>query len=321
MEIKEITASDRSVYNDLAREKGTIFNRLEWLDLFGKKVKIFGLFDIDNNLLGGFHLYKSSYWGLNSYRNPPYTPFFGPFLKNVGATESTRNNIRKKHLRLIAEFLQEYKTHLLLVTLNSDIVDCQPFLWNKFRVNVRYTYKLDLTDSIDSLWGNLSTERRNDINKAEKDQIELQADPPIDLITDLVKKSFKRQNKRREVSQLNKLLSKFSESGQTISFAAFSKGIPLAVSFCIHDNQKAFYVVGGYDHQNRHHGAGALTLWECIKSAHARKLNQFDFDGSMKPGIERYFRGFGGKLTPFYRIQRSNFLIRNLLNLFGDETF
>ena len=35
----------------------------------------------------------------------------------------------------------------------------------------------------------------------------------------------------------------------------------------------------------------------------------FDFEGSMQPGIEKYFREFGGDLVPYAAIEKSSFLM------------
>jgi hypothetical protein len=38
-----------------------------------------------------------------------------------------------------------------------------------------------------------------------------------------------------------------------------------------------------------------------IEDAHAMSLD-FDFEGSVLPGVERYFRSFGAELRPVYRV-------------------
>ena len=56
----------------------------------------------------------------------------------------------------------------------------------------------------------------------------------------------------------------------------------------------------------RHECAGnamSLAIWEAIKfTKEVLGLSEFDFCGSMLPGVEHFFRKFGGKLTPFFEI-------------------
>ncbi len=70
------------------------------------------------------------------------------------------------------------------------------------------------------------------------------------------------------------------------------------------DDKRAYYLVGGYDHSAQSNNAVALAMWRAIQFAALNlKLPEFDFEGSMIPPIERFFRKFGATLTPFYRIR------------------
>ena len=42
-----------------------------------------------------------------------------------------------------------------------------------------------------------------------------------------------------------------------------------------------------------------------IQAAQERGLKTFDFEGSSIPPIERFFRGFGGQLTPYFSIHKA----------------
>ena len=86
------------------------------------------------------------------------------------------------------------------------------------------------------------------------------------------------------------------------------KGEALAASLVVWDNQRTYYLIGGYDAENAHQGAGTLNLWHAIKDAKARGNRLFDFEGSMIPEVERYFRGFGGELKTFFSVEKKNWL-------------
>ena len=131
----------------------------------------------------------------------------------------------------------------------------------------------------------------------------------------LIIQSLKRQNKNIDLNSLENILFGFASEMNSFYFFAYYKNKPISVSFCIHDKKTAYYVIGGYDSDNKHHGAGACTLWECIKYAKKLGLHEFNFDGSIIPNIERFFRGFGGQLVSFYRINRTNYFLNLILNL------
>ena len=51
-------------------------------------------------------------------------------------------------------------------------------------------------------------------------------------------------------------------------------------------------------------GANTLLYWEAIRLA-AEVSRVFDFEGSMVEPIEHYFRGFGGRQTPYFCISKA----------------
>ena len=101
------------------------------------------------------------------------------------------------------------------------------------------------------------------------------------------------------------ILFSFARPDNSYTFVVRSQGIPIAGAFVIHDARTAYYLLGGYHSESKHHGAGTLALFDAIRHARGLGLKTFDFEGSMIPAIERYFRGFGGKLTPYYRVNKA----------------
>ena len=83
---------------------------------------------------------------------------------------------------------------------------------------------------------------------------------------------------------------------------AYNENKAVAATFCVHDKKTAYYLFGGYDVLNKHHGAGVSTMWNCMMHAKREGLNIFDFEGSMIPEVEKYFREFGGELIRYYRV-------------------
>jgi hypothetical protein len=41
--------------------------------------------------------------------------------------------------------------------------------------------------------------------------------------------------------------------------------------------------------------------------ARSKGIEVFDFEGSMIPSVEKFFRSFGGELRPYYSVNKSNF--------------
>lgn len=321
MLIKTISETDIAIYDVLAIKYGTIFNTAGWLQMFGDNIRIYGVYDKGDKLIGGFHLYKQKKFGLSIYRNPPFTPLVGPFLNIESQKPVSIMSKWKKVLSLMADHLESLPYAIISVSLGRNIVDTQPFRWRKFKVIPGYTYILDLSNSVKDIEMDMSAERRNDISKAMRDGLTTKLVDDYSIVKSLVLKTFSRQEIVANEYYLNKILFEFANSGNAFATVAFKDDNPISASFCVYDNNTAYYLLGGYDSENKHHGAGPLAVWEAIKHTKELGLKQFDFEGSMVPKIETYFREFGGRLTPYYGINKAKLPLEILLKFFKRELF
>ncbi|MFZ0035415.1 MAG: GNAT family N-acetyltransferase, partial [Sedimentisphaerales bacterium] len=245
----------------------------------------------------------------------------GPFLEVKAKNPVAVMDMWKKVLSLMADFIESLSYSIISISLNKNIGDTQPFIWKKFKVTPGYTYLLDLSKSIDDIRTEMSAERKNDINKAMRDGLIVKQVKNFEIVKSLVLKTFLRQNLTVKRYYLDKILFEFASDVNSFAFATYREDNPIAVSFCVCDKETAYYLLGGYDYEKKHHGAGALATWEAIKYAQQLGLKYFDFEGSMVPQIERYFRGFGGQLTPYYRVNKAKLPLEMLLKFFKRDRF
>lgn len=321
MLIKEISDSDSFGYNELATKYGTVFNTIDWLKIFEGKAQVYGIYDKGDNLIGGFSIYKEKKFGFTICCNCPFTPAMGPFLKVDAKNPVAIMDMWKKVLFSMADLIEQLRCSVISICLNKNVVDTQPFIWRKFKVTPGYTYLLDLGKSIEDVRKGMSNERRKNINKAVKDGLIVKQLDNFEIVNSLVLKTFLRQGKKAYEYYLGRILFEFANRDNSFAFAAFKNDKPIAASFCVYDKETAYYLLGGYDYERKHHGAGASAMWEAIKYAQELGLKYFDFEGSMVPQIERYFRGFGGQLTPYYRINKAKLPLEILLKFFKRELF
>jgi hypothetical protein len=73
--------------------------------------------------------------------------------------------------------------------MGPDITDMQPFIWAGYSIFLRYTYRIDLSD-LTVAWGNMMDKRRNDIRKAERDGLVIDAQGSLQDILSLVEGNF-----------------------------------------------------------------------------------------------------------------------------------
>lgn len=86
-------------------------------------------------------------------------------------------------------------------------------------------------------------------------------------------------------------------------------------------SKTTYYLLGGYDPATKHGGAGILCMWQSILHAKGVGLDTFDFEGCMLPEVERFFRGFGADLVPYFTVNKAWLPLEFMLKIFKRERF
>jgi hypothetical protein len=321
MKIKKVTSLEFSKLSVLAREYGSVFNHTEWLQLYGDTVERYSISEDSGTTIGGFYLYHTRRTGLTHITNPPYSPHIGLFLLNKSQNKSNSLSFEKGVMSLLAEFFNTLPCKILTVAFPLGFTDMQPFFWKRFKVIPNYTYRYNLTESTEALTARMSPERRNDIKKAQKDNIQVRQVTDYTHVLDLVLKTFDRKEKSVNIKLIQKILFEFANEKNSFAFVSEKNGKPTACSFCIHDGKGAYYLLGGYDKQNKHQGAGAAAVWSAVQFAKQTGLQYFDFEGSMIPQVEKYFRGFGGDLLHYFTVNKAKVPVEVALKFVKRELF
>lgn len=321
MKIKKITSNTENEFYNLAKSHGSVFSSREWLQLFDEAIEPCGIFNKKDNMIGGFILYRMKRFGFTFYMNPPYTPVVGPFLKIESQKPLSIMNAWKDALTAMSEFLETLPYSIIILYLAKEARDMQPFFWKDYKVIPQYTYLIELDQSIEVIHSNLSTNHKRNIKAAEKKQLEVNQITDLAIIKDLVMKSYEKQKIKVHNDMLDKILFQFANEHNSFAFAAFKNGSPVSASFFVHDKTTCYDLLNGNDHENKDAGAGVVTLWEAIKHAKQIGLKSFDFEGSMIPNIEQFYRGFGGRLTSFYSLNKAKLPLEIALKLIKRNKF
>ena len=283
--------------------QGTLFHKSYWLKASGQTFNIYGYFK-DDKLIAGLPIgCGDSKLGIKIATHPSLTPYLGVIFGESEAKYVTRISKENEISRAIAvKIKDDFDSIYFRFTPFS--IDLLPFIWEGFSIGVRYTYLLDLNDLKD-VWEGMDATRRRNIRRAEKDGIYVDSNMDFKEMFILVEKAFERQKKRVTFRSFafkyNEVLHK---KKQCNSFIARNKnGKAIAGVYIVWDEKRAYYVLGGYDSEESHHGATAIAIWEAIKFIKRElELSQFDFEGSMIQPIEQFFRKFGGRCVPYYSV-------------------
>lgn len=304
MYLKKISL-EQFEYPNIFQKKLSVFHDINFLKLYIPFINFIGIFNQNDELTGLFYYFKKSRYFFKFIIPPPFQPFNGLiYFTNSLKAESKNSAIKELHQKIIQYFTKTEKANYIRFVLSPEFIDTQEYIWKKWQVKVNYTYRLNLEGSINGLFENISSEKRKSIRKAEKDGIKVVEEKNYEVVKNLIIKTFERQKKKINVIYLNKILNEWANENNSFAYVAYWNEKAIATTFCVFDNPTAYYLFGGYDEHASHHGGGVSCMWQSILKTKEMGLKTFDFEGSMLPSVERYFRDFGGQLIPYYSCEK-----------------
>lgn len=320
MEIKELNSND-SAYAELVKT-ASVFNSPQWLKNYGLDLKLFGLFNNDNKLFGAFYWYTETRMAIKRLRVPPYSPHCGLFFNNPAQNRSSINSFNKEVKEKLVEFFDSTKKNLLTIAFPTSIIDLQSFTWKGYKVIPNYTYQINLNQSAEEIFKEFDSKNRNLINKVEKENYDIAPLTDRKLLFEFLQKSLVAAKANVYDSILKAIVFDFinDQNSFTFSLKDASGNISSAV-LCLYDTKSCYYLLAGNNREHMMNGANNLLVYKSILKAKELGCTIFDFEGSMIPGVEKFFRSFGGTLVPYYTVNKGIFLVETVLKLKLPSTF
>jgi hypothetical protein len=176
-----------------------------------------------------------------------------------------------------------------------------PFFWQGFQQTTRYTYMLEDLSDMKAVWDGMRNTMRTEIRKGQKRGYRVRETEDVEYFYQTNVKTFVRKGIAKAPYSLD-LVRRIDEAciknaGRRMFVAEGPDGRAHASSYLVYDHDTAIYLLGGVDEEAAGSGSKALTDWEMIQFA-ATVSKRFDFEGSMLPTVEPYFRGFGARQVP-----------------------
>lgn len=298
--------------------EGTFYHKSFWLlnnvsNNFksAQGCELYYIGDKNNKWVGAFYIPYSKKLGKEFIVMPHMTPYAGvmyaPSIHKL--TISKRIGSMKDLDNLFIKKLKE--RNVLYYSVSPNHTDMQCYIWEKFTTGIRYTYRLSLEDEA-TLWSNL--QEKTSVNKGKKSNIKVKwgFEEYLDMFFELNSQSFEKQGLSGFDNNLTKNLLKEAAINKAcvIGIIFDEEDVPMGGCVLAYDNKRAYYIMGGISRANNF--AMSALLWEAILyTKNSLNLPVFDFEGSMIPSIERYFRKFGGQLTPYYTLNSLLMTIKN----------
>jgi Acetyltransferase (GNAT) domain len=255
---------------------------------------------------------KRQRYGLTTIVQPPLTQTLGPWLAPMAGKYARRLETEKKLLGELIEMLPPFD-HFRM-NFSPALTNWLPFYWAGFQATVRYSYRIeDLTD-LDRVRAEFQDHVRRGIRKAES-RLEVDDDYPLEDLLRLDARTYARQGRRTPyppelVRRLDAALA--ARGARRILGAVDAQGRTHAALLAVWDEGTFYPLINARDPELQTFGSNTLVYWEAIRLA-SRVSRVFDFEGSMVEPIEHFFRGFGGRQTPYLSVWKAGLKARSVL--------
>ncbi len=249
-------------------------------------------------IVGALPYHRSRKYGfIDLIANPVLTPYLGPWILPSGAS---RRPGRYSHAKTTLESLLTGlpRASMTFIKVHPSLEFPLPFHWAGFKSTCRYTYRIAPGTEEDVLAGMKGAQRRDIQNHTEEASVS-QGGTVAEFFP-LVESVFERQGKTTPFGRdlMQKILDAAEEHQQgKLWLYRLPGGRPVAGALVLWDAEYAYLLITGRSPDCPGHVQPVL-VWALIRDALDRGLG-FDFEGSMLPGVEHFFRSFGGELTPY----------------------
>lgn len=299
-----------------------IFGSKKWLSVYGNNLKLIGIYKDEHQLIGGFYYLETKKYGLTFLKLPPYTPHCGLFFLSDGKNNSSINNFSKEVMNEVCRFFSNQKSALTVLAFPSNIIDFQPFIWNKYKVIPNYTYRINLEKSLEDIKSNFDSKNRNVINKAIKEEVIVTENTLTkEALFQFFIDSLNTTDANIYDLELKNVFLKFSDDTNSFSMEARKNKELLGVVFCIFDKSTCYYLLGGVNKKSGLQGVNNLLIQKSIEKSKELGCKIFDFEGSMLKGVEKFFRSFGPQLVPYFTVNKASLPLEILLKFKKRELF
>jgi hypothetical protein len=257
----------------------------------------------DERIQGVWPFYRKVKKGFSFIQMPPYTQLLGPKIVFPDYIET--NYKRSSHYFKVLQDLEAQLPKFDYLNINFDSSEGPwfPLYSRDYKQTTRYTYVIEASKDQEFLQKQLKPQLRNTLtNKSTLGEVR-RAEEGSEFLA-LLERTFN----ENQIDQfyhpniINALISKAIERNQGTIYTF--DGMPAGI-FILKDQQRHYCLFTATNEEGKAQEGVAHLIWRAVLDA-GKEGKAFDFEGSMLPGVEKFFRSFGGVQMPYHQITKIN---------------
>ncbi|MFC2088124.1 GNAT family N-acetyltransferase [Calditrichota bacterium] len=283
--------------------QGTFFNTIQWADLlssvYNRPFRILTCVKQSEILAGViFFENKRLIWKMIT---PVFLfPFNGPLFQSTKDLKYQKIIADQLHYSgLLSEQLIKDFNYIML-KMHYETADIRSFQWENYDIQPEYSYLFKLENE-EQLEKNFNQSLRKKLRKCSEYNARIIESKDWNLFLSLYKSSYTRHKLRPPIktAHLTTLLEKLLNFDNVRLIFAELDGKIVSGRIILFDDQTIYDLLAGSSDES---GLGSSFLVSEIMKKYYSKYAYFDFMGAGHPEIEKFKRGFGGKLVHGFQV-------------------
>ncbi len=267
--------------------------------------------DQDGRLQGALAYFHQQRYGMKLLRQPILTPYLG-IIFQYPLRQSKLSRQYAFERKVVADLVQQLPAYAYFNQhFHPEYSNGQILHWEGLQQATYYSSKIDLSQSLETIYNDFEGSVRTEIRKAE-DRLRFETSEDISTIYQLNQKSFAAQSKAMPfdlplLQTLDKAIAQRSK--RKILVALDQQDQVHACVYLLQEHGTLYSLMIGSDPDLRSSGAVSYLIWRLIKEHH-KDYHSLDFCGSMIERFQRVFRSFGAVQLPYLRVYQKRGLFR-----------
>jgi hypothetical protein len=188
---------------------------------------------------------------------------------------------------------------------------------NSISFSPRKNYLLPLNHDYNSISSNYSKNTKRNIAKANQNNLNLIAGIRLEDFLEFKKENLSTKLSKADFGKLKNIVAfgQYKGIGEVYGVYSPDNKLCAAVYFC-RWKDRVIYLNAASSNSGKELGAMYFLLDNFIRTNAGREL-KIDFEGSMIPGVERFYKGFGAMAETYFQLQinRLPLLLKGLKNI------
>ncbi|MDK2917209.1 MAG: hypothetical protein PWR25_1766 [Euryarchaeota archaeon] len=306
--------TDRDTWDTFIDESpsGLLFHKWDFLTITerhtGYTFRPYGIYKSEE-LFAVCPLFCKRTNGVTVVLSPPpmqaVIPYLGVVMSRDYAT--AKQNRKESMLQTVADGLREVIRDLapnyLSMTFVPGFHDIRRFIWDGYQSRVNYSYAIDLTPPLETLWGNLNGRLRTSLRRFEKEGYYLEVGDDLTLFYETVRRRFSQPDMNIPMIARDYFEDVFRAYPEYVRvyYLYDRDGDPKGV--CMTQEYKRYLLwVGGAKIEGT--SANEYLQWSLLRDAKEKGFPLLENTGANNPNLNMHKAKYNPDLSIFFEVSR-----------------